>query len=153
MRRIADRAESAAGPQWHERLTASHWPKSDPADRITAAVSHAGWQAAIDADASAILCCTRRGRTARAMARLRPAARLIALSPDPRTVSALTLTWGVEPMLVREYRSSDEMVSSAVAAARAGGHLSHGDVVLVLAGAPHAAGGPSTDVLRVLRVE
>ena len=41
-------------------------------DRITRAVTHAAWQAAHDAGATAILCCTRSGRTARAMARFRP---------------------------------------------------------------------------------
>ena len=36
--------------------------------------THAAWQALVDAGASAILCCTRVGRTARAMARFRPEA-------------------------------------------------------------------------------
>ena len=56
--------------------------------------------AATDAGADAILCCTRSGRTARAMARFRPAARLIGLSPDPATVRALALSWGVESLQV-----------------------------------------------------
>ena len=46
----------------------------DSGARITAAITHAAWQAAFDASATAILCCTRSGRTARAMARFRPSA-------------------------------------------------------------------------------
>jgi pyruvate kinase len=154
MRRVADRAESAAAEAPRgERQTGEQRPEADFTDRITAAVSHAGWQAAVDANASAILCCTRSGRTARAMARLRPTARLVGLSPDPRTVGALTLTWGVEPVLLDEYRSSDEMMSSAVRAGLAGGYISHGDTVLLLAGTPEVASGMSTNMLRVLRVE
>ncbi len=48
-----------------------------------------------DAGAEAILCCTRSGRTARRWRRFRPTARLIGLSPDPATVRALALSWGV----------------------------------------------------------
>ena len=40
------------------------------------------------------------GRTALAMARFRPTARLIGLSPDPSTVRALALSWGVTSLQV-----------------------------------------------------
>jgi pyruvate kinase len=155
MRRIADRAESEAiGPPLGERLAGvAHGLGGGLTERITGAVSHAAWQAAVDAGASAILCCTRAGRTARAMARLRPSARLVGLSPDPRTVRAMTLTWGIEPVHVGEYRSTDEMISSAVGAALAGGYIRPGEIVLILAGAPDVANATWTNMLRVLRVE
>ena len=89
MARIAARAESEASyRQWAERLGREQrtWSDDLGVDRITAAITHAAWQAAIGADATAILCCTRSGRTARAMARFRSRCRLIGLSPDPRTV-------------------------------------------------------------------
>ncbi len=154
MARIATRAESEASyRQWAERLGRQQrkgW--DDIADRVTAAVTHAAWQAAIDAGATAILCCTRSGRTARAMARFRPDARLIGLSPDPRTVDQLTLSWGVEPVQVEEYTTSDEMVWYAVETAVQHGLVAHGDTVLVLAGAPDRHSGAATDVLRVVTV-
>jgi pyruvate kinase len=155
MARIAARAEMEASyRQWAERLGRDQrlWAE-DAADRITGAVTHAAWQAAHDAGATAILCCTRSGRTVRAMARFRPSARLIGLSPDPRTVAALTLTWGVESVQVEEYRTSDEMVWFAVETAVHHGFVAHGDIVLVLAGAPDRHSGAATDVMRVVRVE
>ena len=110
MSRIASRSErSASYRQWAERLgrmQREHLDDIEIAERITASVTHAAWQAARDCGASAILCCTRSGRTARAMARFRPSARLVGLSPYPRTVNALTLSWGVESLLVEEYRTS-----------------------------------------------
>jgi len=154
MARIAVRAESEASyRQWAERL-GRHQRKGwdGTADRVTAAVTHAAWQAAIDAGATAILCCTRSGRTARAMARFRPSARLIGLSPDPRTVNQLTLSWGVESVQVEEYTTSDEMVWHAVETAVGHALVAHGDTVLVLAGAPDRHSGAATDVLRVVRV-
>jgi pyruvate kinase len=154
MSRIAERAESEASyRQWAARLGAEQrtW-STDVDERITFAVSHAASQAAADARASAILCCTRTGRTARAMARFRPECRLVGLSPDARTVNALSLLWGVEALLVEEYRSTDEMVWFAVETAVDHGLVDHGDTVLVLAGGPDRGSATATDVLRIVRV-
>ena len=69
------------------------------------------------------------------MARFRPEATLIGLSPDEKVVRALRLSWGVDPMPVDVYESTDEMVWYAVEKAVQQGRISHGDTVLVLAGA------------------
>jgi len=154
MSRIAERAESEASyRQWAERLgrTQRAWSTND-AERITAAITHAAWQAAFDAEVSAILCCTSSGLTARAMARFRPEARLIGVSHNPRTVDLLTLSWGVESLHVAHYTTVDETVWFAVEGALAHGMIDHGDTVLVLAGAPQRGTG-GTDVLRIVRVE
>ncbi len=161
MARIAGRAETEESyRQWAERQgresgpslrRAADDPDEESAERITAAVTHAAWQAAFDTGATAIVCCTRTGRTARAMARFRPRARLIGLSPDPRTVHTLALSWGVEPVLVEELGPSDEMVERAVATVVAHGLVDRGDTVLVLAGTSGARHAAATDVLRVVR--
>jgi pyruvate kinase len=98
------------------------------------------------------LCCTRSGRTAVAMARFRPLARLIGLSPDPATVRALALSWGVTSVQVAMYTTTDELVQFAVDTAVQHGLVRSGQTVLVLAGAPDGASGASTDVLRIVRV-
>ena len=154
MARIAERAESEASyRQWAERLGRLQRLHIDEhGDLITAAITHAAWQAARDAKATAILCCTRTGRTAQAMARFRPAARLVGISPDPRTVGLLTLSWGVDAIRVEEYTTSAEMVWYAVETSLAHGFIDHGDVVLVLAGSPDSDSGAATDVLRIVRV-
>src|SRR5215207_3487031 len=89
-----------------------------------------------DIGVTAILCCTRGGRSARAMARFRPDATLIGLSPDPKTVRSMALSWGVVPIMVDTYTTTDEMVWFAVETAVQQGRIHAGDVVLVLAGAP-----------------
>ena len=154
MRRIAERAElEASYSAWANRLgrmQRRQWP--DGADRITMAITHAAGQAAVDAGADAILCCTSSGRTARAMARFRPTPQLIGLSPDPATVRSLALSWGVLPLEVGRYESTDEMVWFAVETAVQRGLVHPGQVLLVLAGAPDRSSGASTDVLRIVRV-
>ena len=116
------------------------------------AITHAAGQAAADAGAQAILCCTRSGRTTRAMARFRPSAMLIGLSPDPATVRAMSLSWGVRALEVATYHSTDDLVWFAVERAVQSGLVQPGDTVLVLAGAPDRPSGASTDVLRIVRV-
>lgn len=154
MVRVAARAEAEAGyRQWAARLgrvQRSQFP--DGADRITMAITHAAGMAAADADAQAILCCTRTGRTAAGMARFRPLTTLIGLSPDPATVRSLALTWGVRPLAVGVYESTDELVWFAVERSVQAGLVGHGATVLVLAGAPDRPSGAATDVLRIVRV-
>ncbi len=154
MSRIAGRAESEASyEQWASRLgrmQREQWP--DGPSRITMAITHAAGMAAADAGASAILCCTTTGRTARAMARFRPSPTLISLSPDPGTVRAMALSWGVRSLEVSTYHSTDELVWFAVERAVQSGYIESGQTVLVLAGSPDRPSGASTDVLRIVRV-
>ena len=119
---------------------------------VTAAMAHAALRAADELSLAAILCCTRAGHTARAMAALRPGCRLVGASPSVATARQLTLSWGVEPLVVGEYASTDEMVWCVVEAAVDAGLVDHGDDIAVLAGAPDAA-PRTTDVLRVVGVE
>ena len=104
-------SREASYRQWAERLGREQrtWD-DDSSDRITAAVTHAAWQAAHDAGAAAILCCTRTGRTARAMARFRPAVPARRPVTGPADGQRAALSWGVEPVHVDEYHTSDEMV-------------------------------------------
>jgi pyruvate kinase len=172
MGKIAERAESAASyRQWADRLgrvqlDGRHEPM-EQGDRVTAALTHAASQAAIDSKASAILCCTNSGRTARAMARFRPEAEMIALSPEASMVRSLALTWGVIPMQVGTYESTDEMVWFAVETALRAGAVRHGDTVVVLAGVPAQrqadldrnlpkrswVGRAASDVMRIVHVD
>ena len=155
MARIAERAEGEASyAQWSARLgrrQRTQW--TDSSDRITMAITHACAQAVADAGAEAILCCTKSGRTAAAMARFRPGANLIGVSPDPATVRAMSLMWGVRPIQVDSYRSTDELVWFAIESAVREQLVEPGWVVAVLAGAPDRPSGAATDVLRLVRVE
>jgi pyruvate kinase len=154
MSRIAARAEGEASyRRWADRLGRTQQRQSDDVrERITRSITHAAWQAADDVGAAAILCCTRSGRTARSMARFRPPARLLGLSPDRRTLDALALSWGVEAVELEESNSTDEMVWFAVEHAVTGGFIARGDAVVVIAGAPDRLSGAAADVMRIVRV-
>jgi pyruvate kinase len=120
---------------------------------INVATAHAAWQAAGDLHAAAILCCTRTGATARKMASFRPLAPLYGLTGDPRALRQLALCWGVQPLFMPHTGSSTEQVMlSAIAIAKAAGAVGRGDVVVILAGSPQAGPG-HTDSVRVAVVD
>ena len=154
MGRVAERAEAEASYRaWAARLgriQRQNWDNLH--DRVTAAITHAASEAAVDIDAAAILCCTGSGRTARAMARFRPEMELVALSPSRRTVNALALAWGVGPLLVEPSESTSEMVTAAVAKSVEHGRVKRGDNALVLAGSPDRDATKAANVLRVVTV-
>jgi pyruvate kinase len=153
MARIVKRAEQDAQYRsWATRLGRVQRRRDTVGElRVTQAVTLAGWQAADEIGAAVIVCCTRSGRTARAMARLRPLARLVGASPDAAVIRRLALSWGVEPLLLGVHPSTDELVWHAVESVVHQGIATKDDYVLVLAGDPKSTGG-ATDVLRVVRV-
>jgi pyruvate kinase len=153
MSRIVSSAENESNyRQWGSRLGRVQRRSDSTGElRVTQALTRAAWQASEDIDVRAIICCTISGRTARAMARFRPLATLIAASPDPLVARQLTLSWGVIPIVVGTYELTDELVWQSVERVVQIGLAAPGDHVLVLAGDPRSGYG-STDVIRVVRV-
>ena len=146
MARIAERAEREADDlHWGHLLDERAGPG------ITAAMTHAAWRAARDTHAAAIVCCTWSGTTVRALARFRPTGHLLAMSPNPNTIRRLCLSWGAVPLPLAESFSAEQMVDAAVEAARTAGFAVSGDVLVVLAGAPHQHDSV-TDLLRLVHV-
>jgi pyruvate kinase len=121
------------------------------AERITATITAAAWRASMEEGATAIIACTRSGATARAIARFRPEARIVAATPLELTGRQLKMSWGVETVLVKESSSTDEIVWFAVKEAVEQGYAVAGDVVVVLAGSPTEP-EPVTDTLRIVQV-
>jgi pyruvate kinase len=153
MARLALRAESEVDPERGDVVSGKAGVGLPVgSDRLTSAMAHAAWRAALDANASAILCCTWSGATVRALARYRPAARLVALSPQEPVLRQLAMSWGAAACHLPACTTTDEMVTRAIDVARGAGYVRVGDVAVVLAGSPHDDAMAATDVLRLLCV-
>jgi pyruvate kinase len=152
MARIASRADALFDySSWGRSLAGMHLTSAGDHDlAVTEAMTMAAWRAALETRAVAILCITTTGFTARSIARLRPEARILAFSPDERTVRQLTMSWGARAFLI-EKLPIDEMVSRAVELARTRGEVRSGELVAVLSGSPDRH-GRATDTLRLMRV-
>ena len=114
----------------------------------TEAISGAAADIASEMDAKAIISATMSGKTARMVARHRPAVPIVAVTPARTTLFYLTLVWGVVPVQVKEFSSTDEMVTMMVHAAREAGLVDWGDSVVLIAGIPFGSGG-MTNMLKV----
>jgi pyruvate kinase len=148
MDRMVRRAEQELSP---ERLAAFALENRDLSE-INVATAHAAWQAAQDIRASAILCCTRTGATARKMSSFRPLAPFYGLTGDARALRQLALCWGVQPLLMTATgTTTEEVMLQAIRTASEAGIVRPGDVVVVLAGSPQAGPG-HTDSVRVATV-
>ncbi|MDI3297914.1 MAG: pyruvate kinase [Bacillota bacterium] len=143
MARIAERADAELVTR---RQEAAQRPSS-PAT-VTDAISLASVTTAAALGAAAIITPTQSGRTARVVAAHRPAAPILAVTPDPGTARRLALVWGVEPLVLPPQPSSDEVVDRAVAAALEAGLIANGDVVVITAGFPVGVSG-TTNTLKV----
>jgi pyruvate kinase len=152
MVRVAERAEAEADyRRWGAHVGRSQdRGRALGADPVTRAVTRAAWQASQELDVAAILCATRSGRTARAMARFRPTCLLVALSADVGTLRALALVWGVRPLAMPEASTTDALVAAVIDTALDAGVVVAGQPVIVVAGAPDRPSRAATDVMRIV---
>jgi pyruvate kinase len=146
MARVAERAEAELDPDAGGRRAGA----AEGRGRVADAIAAAAWRAAHDAAVGAIVCRTRTGTTARAVARLRPAAPLVGLTPSPATARRLALSWGVVPV-VDGGPSTAPLHDLALGHCRRLGLVHPGDVVAVVA-ASSGAPGALPDDLRLVEV-
>jgi pyruvate kinase len=102
--------------------------------------------------ADAIITPTLSGRTARLIARHRPAAAIIAPVPFEPVLRQMALIWGVRPVLMNGFgHEGDNRMSGALRVAFAAGAVTTGQCVIILAGHP-IEGGPHVPTIQVVRV-
>jgi pyruvate kinase len=119
---------------------------------VPEAISVGAISLARDLQVKAFLIPTTSGSTARLIARYRPQQPIVAVSPEPQTVKMLCLVWGVCPVSIKGFKSTDEMVRALQKKALELGVVKPGDLVAITAGLPlHQAG--TTNMITVKVVE
>jgi pyruvate kinase len=147
MDRIIARVEQDDG--WRAMIEASRSaPEANAADAIAAAAR----QVAHTISAAAICAFTASGSTALRVARERPEAPIIGLTPSTTTARRLAVVWGAHAVTVPDVISMTDTVNTATRIARAEGFASSGQEIIVIAGVPFGQPG-TTNALRVARVK
>jgi pyruvate kinase len=123
-------------------------PEAEQKPTIGVAMSNAACDLAEALRARAILVPTFTGRTASAVARLRPRRPIVALTHVDWAMRQLALEWGVTPLLISQADNVDALWQSAIDAARAAGLVEVGDRVVITAGTAVNIPG-STNVIKV----
>jgi pyruvate kinase len=119
---------------------------------IPQAISHVASFLAEKVEAVVIIVPTESGSTARWVSRLRPRQPILALSRHLSTVRSLNLCWGVQPILVQNWKDTDDMLERSKKIPKELGMASMGDRVVIIAGVPISIPG-TTNLIKVEVVE
>ena len=141
MDRIARAVEPSLGYR-HEL------PEADEEPGVGRAMSNAACDLAETLHAAAIIVPTATGRTASAVARLRPHRPIVALTHNAYAIQQMALEWGVIPLLVKEASDVQDLWELSIDAARDAGVVEQGDRVVLTAGTSVNIPG-STNVIKV----
>ena len=122
----------------------------DVADKpsIGNAMSNAACDLAEALGAAAMLVPTFTGRTASAVARLRPRRPIVALTHKRWSIHQMAIEWGVTPILIPECKDVEDLWNRSITAAKDAGIISSGDTVVITAGTAVNIPG-STNVIKV----
>ena len=123
-------------------------PGAAEAPTVGRAMSNAACDLAEALGAKAILVPTFTGRTASAVARLRPRRPIVALTHVVTSLQHMAIEWGVTPLEIPESSDVDDLWSRSIETARKAGIVDTGDRVVLTAGTAVNIPG-STNVIKV----
>jgi pyruvate kinase len=116
------------------------------------AITYAASLLAEEVGARVVVTPTESGSTARWVSKLRPRQPILALSQHLSTVRELNLCWGIYPVLVSEWRDTDEMLERSKRMPKELGMASKGEKIVIIAGIPISIPG-TTNLIKVEIVE
>ncbi len=123
------------------------WPEGDPS--VPEAIGLMTGQLAQGLKAKAIIAATRSGASALALAKHRPAVVILAASPNQSTRQALALVWGVRPIEIASFNSTDRLLSQINQVSKSNKLAQEGDKIVVVAGHPIGGSG-QTNMIKVI---
>ncbi|MBL8473931.1 MAG: pyruvate kinase [Rhodocyclaceae bacterium] len=141
--------QTESDPFYREAMEASHTPAQPSiADAIGSALH------AVTGLLKVAVCVsyTSSGYSALRMARERPPAPILTLTPNIATARRLALVWGVHAVHTHEIEHVDEMADKACATAVREGLAQPGDIIAITAGMPFGVSG-TTNILRISQVK
>ena len=143
MARLIERAETGYP---HRDFLRAH-----PGQGVSESVAQASCLLAEHLGARCIIAHSQSGLTARALARFRPHQPIIALSPNEETIRRLGLVWGCQPIHVRDFTDTDDLIEKAAQAAQVRGQVAPGELAVITLGHPLWTTG-STNMIQVKKV-
>ncbi len=147
MNRIIEQTE--ADPYYRDAIDASQTaPSASTAD----AIGRAAHAVAGLLDVAAMVAYTSSGYSALRMARERPRASIIGMTPNPATARRLALVWGVSPIVCPDATNVNDMTAMALRTAVERGFAASGQTIVIAAGMPFGTSG-TTNLLRIAQVD
>jgi pyruvate kinase len=131
---IANIAERNFSRQPIER--AIRRPNAAGREAISDAVSQATVQVAESLGVRAIVTATLTGYTTRRVARERPRTPIICVTPSEETFKRMTLLWGVTPVMIPSFNTSDELRRLVVRTLYDQNYVERNDQIILVGGIP-----------------
>ncbi len=103
---------------------------------ISKAIAYSSVDSANRVKASAIVCSTMSGTTAKDISNYRPSCPVIAISPNAKVVRGLSVNYGIIPLNVGLAETTDELVHLSVEAAKKVLKLGNGDKIVIVGSFP-----------------
>jgi pyruvate kinase len=126
--------------------------ETDEGMNLQQAITYFASLLAEEVGAKVIITPTESGSTARWVSKLRPRQPILALSRHLSTVRGLNLCWGVYPVLVSDWKDTDEMLERSKRMPKELGMASRGERIVIIAGVPISIPG-TTNLIKVEIVE
>ncbi|GEP00056.1 pyruvate kinase [Methylobacterium haplocladii] len=146
MSRIAEQVERDV--LYWSILTAQ---RSEPDATVSDAIAAATHQIVEALNLRAVMAWTHSGSTVQRLARSRPNASIIALTPKRETARRLAIVWGTHPIVTKDASDVDDMAFRAAKFALREDFAVIGDRVIVVAGVPFGTPG-ATNMVRIAYV-
>ncbi|GLC88310.1 pyruvate kinase [Lysinibacillus piscis] len=143
MNKIAQRTETSLD---YKRIVSARSREKEA--NLTEAISQAVAYTSINLGVKAVLAPTESGNTARMIAKYRPGVPIVAVTSSVDAAHALTLVWGVQPIVCQRVTTTDEILDLAVDESLKYGYVTHGDAVVITAGVPVGEAG-TTNLMKV----
>ncbi len=116
------------------------------------AISYSACATSRAVGAKAIVCYTDKGKTANMISRFRPKAPIIAITHDEFTFNKLSLSWGVVPIIVKEQKTLEDMLSIANTIIKELKIANENDKIIVTLGIPTSEKG-TTNAVHIFEIK
>ena len=119
---------------------------------ITSVIADSVVNASDEIDAKLIVAATMSGYTAQQISNLRPNVLIMATVPNSKVAKALALSYGVYPVLAKEYNSTDELINDGVSKAKDFIELEKNDIIVIAGGFPNT-GKKITNFMKIEEIK
>lgn len=152
MKSIIDETEKGLYEHKDIHRYSFHHPKGYFKEATTTdAVGASACEMAAHLKAKYIVTTTSSGYSAKMVAKHRPETSILALTPDEKVYNQLSMVWGVRPLILPAFHTTDELIYQSIDLLEARRMIKKGDILIIIAGHPVGMGG-QTNLIKVHKV-
>ncbi|MFI3260387.1 MAG: pyruvate kinase [bacterium] len=123
--------------------------EANNSNKIRKAICGGAIYAAKSLDAKLIVTTSLKGTSTKAVSNLKPTCPVLAAVTKEEVAQKLALNYGVYPVIVKEYNSTDEIISDSVKVAKEFVELQKEDIIVITGGFPNTSENKITNFMKI----